>query len=651
MAATRRTAGSRADQIALAIAGASATAPIAVSLIRVLRDGWYPIGDNAYFSLRARDVLTAHHPLLGTWTSASLSVGQDMNNPGPLHWDLLALPAKIAPVAGIAVGTAVLNVVCIVAMAVMAHRRGGTARAVGVLAAAAALGWTMGTDLVVDPWQPHALLFPFLLFLVLVWSLVEGDLLALPVAVAVGSLLVQTHLSYAVLVPALGGLGVAAIAVRAWGTRRTAPEFWRGHRRSLVRAGFVTAIVAALAWVQPIAEQLTADDGNLGRVLRNSGGGDEPHVGPMSALRLVAALVAAPPAWLRPSFGAGYVQEGIPADAGVELLHVPSAGGSLLAFSLLTTALVLVGWRARRRDDRGAAAGALVALAALALGLATTAVLPIGPSGFGIHQVRWLWPIGILAALAVLAAAGRTRWFVPALAAVAVVLGAAALPTYHQATGPSVDVHAMPVMRAIARQLDEVSLDGPVLFAAADLRKMPLYEPYSTPMMFEMDRRGIGFVVDDPSQARQVGEARLHPERATLRMVLLQGDRTLDPPAGGRLIAHVDGLERADRAELGRLLSQLTTDLESERLALTTRGKDLAARGLLPGIEPDGSVDLGALLGPRILAAVVQEGVLDERTPGLAAIRRYAELQERWDASTLAVYVVPVDEPAQVISR
>ena len=189
----------------LAVAMAAAVVPVVVALVRGLQRGWYPVGDNAYFSIRARDVLTSNHPLLGTWTSASQSVGHDLNNPGPLLFDLFAIPAKIAPIGGIAVAAAILNVGCIVAMALVARRRGGIERAVGVLAVAAGLAWTMGSELLFDPWQPHSLLFPFLLYLVLAWSLAEGDVAMLPLAVGVGSLLVQTHLTYAGLVLGLGG--------------------------------------------------------------------------------------------------------------------------------------------------------------------------------------------------------------------------------------------------------------------------------------------------------------------------------------------------------------------------------------------------------------------------------------------------------------
>ena len=51
--------------------------------VRSLHRGRYPVGDNGYFALRARDVFTDHHPLLGTWTSASLSVGGKPRRPGP----------------------------------------------------------------------------------------------------------------------------------------------------------------------------------------------------------------------------------------------------------------------------------------------------------------------------------------------------------------------------------------------------------------------------------------------------------------------------------------------------------------------------------------------------------------------------------------
>ena len=55
------------------------------------------MGDQALLEIRARDVLTAHHPLLGTASSAALNRDQvvPLNHPGPLMFDVLALPVRL----------------------------------------------------------------------------------------------------------------------------------------------------------------------------------------------------------------------------------------------------------------------------------------------------------------------------------------------------------------------------------------------------------------------------------------------------------------------------------------------------------------------------------------------------------------------------
>ena len=50
---------------------AIALVPVIVAPIRALTRGWVAIGDNGLLLMRAQDVLTADHPLLGTWTSAA----------------------------------------------------------------------------------------------------------------------------------------------------------------------------------------------------------------------------------------------------------------------------------------------------------------------------------------------------------------------------------------------------------------------------------------------------------------------------------------------------------------------------------------------------------------------------------------------------
>jgi threonine/homoserine/homoserine lactone efflux protein len=69
-------------------------------------------------------VLTEHHPLLGTWTSASLSGDVEINNPGALLYYLLAVPARIDPEAGLVVGVVVLHLATVALAGWFAWRRG-----------------------------------------------------------------------------------------------------------------------------------------------------------------------------------------------------------------------------------------------------------------------------------------------------------------------------------------------------------------------------------------------------------------------------------------------------------------------------------------------------------------------------------------------
>jgi hypothetical protein len=130
--------------------------PIVVAVVRALRHQWFPIGDSALLYLRARDVLTSHHPLLGSWTSASLSVGENMNNPGAMYDDLIAPTSRLLPFSSAAaIGVGLLNAVVVVARG----RRPGDrwlGDAALMLLACAALTWVMGSELLIDIWQAHA---------------------------------------------------------------------------------------------------------------------------------------------------------------------------------------------------------------------------------------------------------------------------------------------------------------------------------------------------------------------------------------------------------------------------------------------------------------------------------------------------------------
>lgn len=533
-----------ADRVERWAARASVLAVVATIMtagVRAALDGWYPIGDNALITLRSRDVLTSHHPWLGTWTSASLSVGTPINNPGPLQFDLLAWFAKVDPAAGAAIGVALLNALAVVLAAVFARRIGGPRLVALTMVAAGGLAWSMGSELLFDPWQPHSLLLPFLALLVLAVATAADDLPALPWAVGVGSLIVQTHLSYAVLVP---GILFVALAWAALRLRRRTPIDRQALRRRWARAVGVAALVGLLAWAQPLWEQV-ARDGNLATVATNAGSGDVA-VGPRAGVRIAGSVIGDPTGWLRPSFeerfepdpaGADVVPDGAPL-AGVR--SVPAATLSLAGVAVL---LAASGWMARRRRDPAGVGVAVVGGAAVLLALATTASLPVSEI-FGIapHQMRWLWPIAAVSTVLPLAAVlPRHRAVTVAATVVAVVLAAATVPPENAEAGPSADVAAQPVVDDVVDQIETwaEANQGRVLYF--DGRSVPFAEPFSGPLLLELQRHGIAFEVDEEF-SYQVGPRRRGLQDATGQVRIAIGDDAA-VPAGAERIAVADGPE------------------------------------------------------------------------------------------------------------
>jgi hypothetical protein len=527
------------------VAGASTVAVAATILLAGIRgalDGWYPIGDNALLALRSRDVLTSHHPWLGTWTSASLSVGTPINNPGPLQFELLAPFAKIDPAAGMAIGVAVLNALAVVLAAVFAHRIGGPRFTALTMVAAGGLAWSMGSELLFDPWQPHSLLLPFLALLVLTVAVASGDLTGLPWAVGVGSLIVQTHLSYAVLVPGILFAGMVWAAVRSG--RETPPIERQALRRQWGRAIGIAFLVGLLSWAQSLWEQV-AREGNLLAVATNAGGGDST-VGLRSGTRIAGSVIGDPTGWLRPSFedrflpdpaGAAVVSHGAP------LADVRALGTALLSLAVIAALLVGSAWLARRRGDRAGVAVAVVAGAAIALALGTTASLPVSEA-FGIapHQLRFLWPIAAVSAILPLAVLlPRHRAATAVTAAVAIALAVATVPAMNAEAGPSADVAARPVVAEVADQVEVWAAANRDRVLYFDGRSVPFAEPFSGPLLLELQRLGIAFEVDDDF-SYQVGPRRRGPDQATGQIRIAIGTDVAVPP-GAERIAVADGPE------------------------------------------------------------------------------------------------------------
>ena len=597
--------------------------PIVVATVRALADGWTAIGDNANFLVRSGDVLTAHHPLLGTWSSASLAIGEDVNHPGPLMFDLLAIPVKLGGSGGLAVGVALVAIASVIGIAVFARRAGGPRLALGALVAAAGLAWSMGPSLLYDPWNPHVVLLPFLLLLVLVVAMATGDALALPVGAAVGSVIVQTHLTYALLAPALCAVGLVLLA--------------RHRRRAVLRPLAVTVVVVALAWMQPMVDQLTGT-GNLG-ALAGGVGSSEETVGAELGTRVAADVLAVPPWWARPSFEDAYR---VPPLQPTHVDGVPNVGGlpagATAAASLAAVALVLAAcwFGARRRRDAVARTGLVVAGVAMAFGIAAVVTQPLSGVGLTGHQLRYLWPIGAFATAMVLLAITARRAALAAPLLAIVVLSVLNLPASSSTVGPANDTDVMPVVRDLASQLDDLDVDEPLLYDTSGIR---FAEPWTSAIMAALVERGIDFEVEEEFWVRQMGERRRATGDARERLFLREGEDAESVPEGARRVAHVDGLDERERRELESLKRELA-DLDVQ---LTDAGRAANAVDPLPFFR-DAEPDVAEMVETGWLSIFVQGGLVTVAEERRADTERYADLWYRWNRKTIALFIAPVDE-------
>ena len=627
-----------------------ALVPIAVATARAIRRGWLPVGDNAYFAIRARDVLTADPPLLGTGSSASLSAGTDINNPGPLLFDLLALPVRVADGgAGLAVGVALVNGLSVLGVAILAHRRGGPLLATAAMATAAALCWAMGSELLFEPWQPHSLVLPFLCFLMLVWSITCGDLVALPWAAGVGSLLLQTHLSYAFLVPALGAWAVLGLVLALRRDRRRDPGSWPWLHRRALQAGAVAGVVLAVCWAQPLVEQLTTDgEGNLSRLVT---GVDDPAqtIGYDLGTRLVASVVSLPPWWFRPSFGEAFLL--------FEGWQPPSLGLTAASLTVLAAVLGWCVWDAHRRRDRVSVFAVATAVVALLVGLATAGRGPFIIAFIAPHVLRWLWPVGAFVSFAVVATLARrlgrrparASWLTGTFALITAVFAALNLPTSNQAQGPSADEWSIPVVRELGRQMTVLEGQGPLL---VDL-ETAFDDPYGVAVMAELQRRGVPFLVDEPALVRQLGPARRFTGTNAQAVLFVRvGDDTRVAPPGARRTAIREGLTPGEQTELSTIKTRIADYIGNGRLHLTRRAEEVLRR-LHPEVRRQSSgedLDPEVLFESRALITLAEADLLGLDDEWARRFDRYADLQDRWDKETVALFLGPVDNGARALS-
>ena len=636
-------ARSRVAERLCLVSVAAALLPIVVATVRGIRRGWLPVGDNALFAIRTHDVFTIEHqPLLGTWSSASGGADVELNHPGPLLFQLLAVPARIFDGGtGIALGVAIINSAAVIGIAVFAYRRGGPLVATVAMAVTAALGWSMGSELLFEPWGPHSVLLPFLFFIVLVWSVTTGDLVALPLALFVGSFVLQTHLSYSLLVPVLSAWAVAGLLLDLVRRRRDTPDSWPRLRQRARRMGVVAAVVLVVSWLAPLIEQLTGDGkGNLSR-LAEAAGDPGNATGFSLGSRLLVSVVALPPWWFRNSFRHALDESASP--TGWRPTSVAVAGVALV---LVMGLLALGAWDARRRRDRDDARLLVTGALALVVALATSVISPIGFFGVAAHQFRFLWPAAAFVWLALIVAGVRALGPRPAslvrltgaFAATTVVVATLNLPTNGAST--SFQASSIAVVHELSDQLHQHDIDGVVRVDGT----AAFGDPYGSAVMAELQRRGIPFVVGAGLIARRhVGPSRAPDGDAdSVLTVVYRDDALVERPGAERIAVH-DGLSTVERRELGRLRRRIATFVVEHGLRLNARGREALAIDALPVVEGlrDGTVEVNELFESRELTFLVGFDLLNLDERWARRFGRYVELQEQSDTQTVGLFLAP----------
>ena len=353
----------------------AAAAPLLAVLAGLWSRGWSPSGDDGLIALRSFDVLSRHGPLVG---QVNLAHGvQPVFDPGPLQNWVLAIPTRLFPDIGPAMGALVFDAACVVAAVLAVARSVGRVAAL-IVAAGALVGFWSAIPAMVEPvWNGHSGLVPFAALVVCGWAVGSGGLVWWPVVVFLASYCTQTHLVYA---PGSVAVVVVSPVLGLWAARTSGRR--PGWTWFAVGSG-----VGVLSWSAPFWQQLTGNPGNLWLLYKTTLGAQQAHLGGRFALEQVGSVIGPIPQWLKAPARLGAMQ--------VAALH----GNRPWAVGAVVALVALVGIATWRRDH------AVIAAAAVALIADVSAfwVLDSVPAAtfFSLSYLRWvLWPAGMMTWLA-----------------------------------------------------------------------------------------------------------------------------------------------------------------------------------------------------------------------------------------------------------
>ncbi len=254
-------------------------------LVLVFSRSYATAGDWAFIELKTGDVFSRHSPLTGAWSRYG------WNHPGPILYDLLAIPYLIAGSSwrGLWLGALALNVTALVVAVRLLEPAGRSAREgqpgvpgvpgiradvspVATWAMAIAAMWTLaaGTShLLTDPWNASVVVIPVLTMVAATAAVLLGDRRGAAVTAVVFVAAAQTHAAYGVLLLPLAVTSLVVGLVR-----------WR-------RFTLAWCSAAALSMLPALVDTTVNWPGNFVRSIRFTLTSAEPPVGFEQAVRVI----------------------------------------------------------------------------------------------------------------------------------------------------------------------------------------------------------------------------------------------------------------------------------------------------------------------------------------------------------------------------
>jgi len=392
------------------VAFAVVAVPFAVAVVRLLAasDAHVTLADDlALIDLHTRRAIQWRQQL-GVFDH------NGWNHPGPTYFYLLSLAYRIlgSGPRALFVGATLINALAAVACLGVVRRR--TSSPARTLWAAFWICWLAAVLAIVgpasvaysesplgglvSPWNPMVVIFPLLLFILLGAGAMARSALSLVGAVLVGSFVVQTNISAAPLVVALGAVALVTFVATAVADRSAARTALADQGGPVTRGpvgrrvwlwSSAGALVFVLMWLPPVVQQLTNHPGNLTLIYRFFTAGYPGHTvrSGLDAITAVFGILVEGPAEVMRSNLAIAPHHGVA--AALVTLVVLAAGA----------AATVVAFRQRARFAAGLGL----------LGLVGTVVLVVAVTRLVGHLYGYLVVWGVSVPVALLIGVGMVR--------------------------------------------------------------------------------------------------------------------------------------------------------------------------------------------------------------------------------------------------